>query len=206
MKNMGGGLFWCLVSCVDNASYFTRAYLRCSGSIGNDFYIGAMQIEYNTRPYATSPFKLVDNDNTPITRAADVLYIPAALRSRVYVPHSINVVPRFNDVQLALTSSKNCIEYFDDSGGGYGIYLDPDKKLHIAGAAPIGVSTALTFAANSVLTVKINRAAGTVQISGCTSGDQTITGLSMPATDGNVYQFCNASGLMQFDGIGSEPY
>jgi hypothetical protein len=395
---------------------------------------------YASMFYATSP---ISTAAAAVTRAADVLYIPAALRSRVYVPHSINVVPRYNNTQLALTSSKNYIEYFADSTCGYGINLGPDKKLHVEGestlvatlagawgvciygttaylssysnktistvsvtggtltviisglsagvtgiacdgtyvyyaiysggdagiwragldgsgqtkltssvnsprgmtvnstkvfwadfdtgkiksytiaggavtnevtgltnpasvrvdatnmywadqttgkisyrplaggatvdlvtglTSPQGIaidstyiywstnggstyrallsngsgivtvssgtsalrglsidtynlymvdanlgflykiykspsaSTALTWSDNATLTCKISRAAGTVQISGCTNGDQTMTGLVMPVTDGNVYMYCNESSLMQFDGLGSEPY
>jgi hypothetical protein len=160
--------------------------------------IGAWSPSTIASPYPFSP--LTNNTTSLITRAADVLYIPATLVARTYVPFTIYFYPRYSNTQLALaTGQKNYIVYFANTSGAYGIYLDPDGKVHIDGNAT--TSGALTWSANQRLGFTVNRPGGAVTLSGFTTGNSTVSGLTMGTTAGNVYIGSDSAGANQGDGL-----
>jgi hypothetical protein len=83
--------------------------------------------------------------------------------------------------------------------GAYG--LNALDKIYKSPAA----STALTWSADQRLKVSVNKSAGTVVLSGFTTGNQTMSGLTLPANTGNVYIGCDGNGANQFDGVVSMP-
>jgi hypothetical protein len=93
---------------------------------------------------------------------------------------------------------------------GLGVFLMrlTDKILvyDIDGAANLVVSNALTFSRNQIITITTDSVAGSITISGATTGDGTLTDTAWTTTTGDfAWGASNVFGN-QCKGLISEPY
>ena len=118
---------------------------------------------------------------TPTTRSADVLTLTtaqynAALRS---VPWTTNVYPLFANTD---TTAGDAYWLYSFGGSSDGIYLN-NTGGNVTVIVKVGGSTALqsstiTFSKHQQLTITVRPAAGSLTVSGATSGNGTVIGSS----------------------------
>jgi hypothetical protein len=195
--DVGSPGIWTYLSTGNNGQVY-------SGDNASGLYLWNGQFELGE--YPSSP---IITEGTAITRALSSLRwlsadVPPAMRKRI----TFDWYPAYdNDV-----SDDKTICRFDDSGASHRItatYLSSSDKIRVTdvtGAYTAVESNALTFSRNQKMTVTIDPDAGSISVSGATSGDGTVIDTSWETSEGDIWWGSDTAGTASSDSRISEPY
>jgi hypothetical protein len=166
--------------------------------IGDNLIFSIVQYEWD----ATYPGRPIPTSGTPITTAKDEAFLPA-----VSVPNIVKdklileAYPRWSSAQVTTGDLRFLCEFADTVQNIKVYYNGTDKKVYVYGAAALIASAATTHSAHQRLTITLDRADGSMVLSGFTTGNGTTVDTSWSSTDGNLYLGMDAALANQFDGL-----
>jgi len=214
--NLGNGWYLCYIGAISDAAAETYPTIECTASdlgLANPSFAGdgssgilCCHAQFEAVSY---PSSIIESAASEVTRNADELYwasenVPNALRGKI----SMDVIP---DWPSNVANVHNIISWAA-SGASHTVRLyyyhttDKYRAYDVTGAATLVESDAVTFSRGQKHTLTYDPVAGTLKVSGCTTGDGTNTGTPYVTTAGNVYVGANQVGTPDYNGLISEPY
>lgn len=133
--------------------------------------------------------------------------VPVAFRNRVL---SLRI-PEYSSAELALCtpgSKRYLFRYADSGANAFGVYLlSTDQKLYaeVNGVNVAATATACTWSAYQQICARVDRAAGTVALTGMTTGDDALSFTPPAVSNGNLYLGMDDNEANQFEGFCAEP-
>jgi hypothetical protein len=210
IADMGGG--WYLVSCqvTSDAAAASNIVFRTIDDDLDYTFAGDSStpnsVLWNPQfGVGSYPGPIILTEAAAVTRAADVVYwpsakVPGAILSGKY---AFKWIPFATDVEYG---ASNVFLQSIDANNGILFAGSTDRIRVFAGGAEKVASNALNFSRYSTLTVTIDAAAGSITVSGASSGDGTVVGTAWSWSAGNLYYGCRFDSTSQIDGLISEPY
>ena len=207
------GTYRCWMTATSDAAATSRWECRMLDGAGNVTYNGdnasGMWFWGATYEVGSFPSSYIPTVGAGVTRAKDQLYwpsadVPAALRGKI----TFQWIPGFDST----TGGTWWLWDFDSSGASERHlmrYLGGNDKITVYNndtTTEMVASNALTFAARDKLTVTVDPAEGSVEVTGASGGDGKNTGTGWATTAGNVWAGMSRVASFQTSGLISEPY
>lgn len=176
-----------------------RAYGGIAGGTRQQVFWG-MQLEQAN--FASSYIRSADNASAGPVRAADILSgpiatVPVAMINGTF---AFEVAPIFSSARGIAYGSDQCIFSYAEDDSERIFFVVSGGSIYIrvvSGGATKVTSNALTFSAHQKLTVAISGAAGSITVSGATTGNGTVTGTAWTRTTGSTLYIGNRQGATQ---------
>ena len=168
-----------------------------TGASASDCYWASSQVE--RMPFCTSAIRTT---SATVTRGADILTgsmasVPTRLINGNY---SFDVAPLFSSSDGVNYATDQCLFSFAEDDSERVFFVVSGGSIYIrvtSGGATKVTSNALTFSAHQKLTVVISATAGSISVSGATTGNGTVTGSSWTRTTGPTLYIGNRQGATQ---------
>lgn len=182
-------------------AYFDFADRTAKGYGGalspTDFISDMFQLEVGAFP--SSPIETTTAD---VTRGADILTatIASAPSWMIDGRWTFDVAPIFSSAEGVVHATDQCLFAYSDTDSERVFFVVSGGAIYIrvtSGGVTKVTSNALTFSAHQKLTVILDGAAGSISVSGATTGNGTVTGTSWTRSVGTTLYVGNRQGAAQ---------
>jgi len=197
LRSTNHGATW-----TDLGQQYSEAYIFALGSLGGGIALAGTH----------SGGKILRSKNNSYSQFKDQAFyttavVPVAFRNRVL---SLRI-PEYSSAELALCtpgSKRYLFRYADSGANAFGVYLlSTDQKLYaeVNGVNVAATATACTWSAYQQICARVDRAAGTVALTGMTTGDDALSFTPPAVSNGNLYLGMDDNEANQFEGFCAEP-
>ena len=204
MLSLGGGIYFCYYGYPDTVAGGANRYLYLSngssysyaGTTGYGMYFGMFNnvVVDHLVSYITA-------DGSTETKPADPLYFPIAnVPAGMKDKFTVKFIPNYN-FPTQISQNKTLWAH----GSVYCILSSSGTITVIEGVTQKVQATGVTCNMHDIVSIEFDRVNGDMTLSGFTAGNGTYNGTAWTAPSTDFYWGCNTSGLVQIDGLISEP-